>query len=185
MNKLSVRIACCGLCLVSGAATAAGYADDRAAIENLSNRYMVAVDAGDIDTVMSTWAEEGVLEWVNGIERGKDAIYEAMSGFGGARAVEIPEGATSRPRTRHQIINHVIDVDGDTATTIAYWFAFGNDNEEQEVRLVYFGHYEDELVRRDGRWLFKTRKVFNESLQNRALYYPGLGETDPRARNRQ
>ena len=42
----------------------AGYADDRAEIENLSNRYMVAVDAGDIETVMSTWAEDGVLEWV-------------------------------------------------------------------------------------------------------------------------
>src|SRR6476659_9104300 len=51
----------------------AGYADDRAEIENLSNKYMVAVDAGDIDTVMSTWAEDGVLEWVFGIERGKEA----------------------------------------------------------------------------------------------------------------
>ena len=28
----------------------AGYADDRAEIENLSNRYMIAVDAGDIET---------------------------------------------------------------------------------------------------------------------------------------
>ena len=87
-------------------AALAGYADDRAEIENLSNRYMVAVDAGDIDTVMSTWAEDGVLEWVNGTEHGKAAIRKAMSNFGGARKVEIPEGATSRPRTRHQIINH-------------------------------------------------------------------------------
>jgi ketosteroid isomerase-like protein len=101
----------------------AGYADDRAEIENLSNRYMVAVDAGDIETVMSTWAEDGVLEWVNGVERGKAAIRKAMSNFGGARKVEIPEGATSRPRTRHQIINHVIDVNGNTAKTVAYWFA--------------------------------------------------------------
>jgi hypothetical protein len=41
------------------------------------------------------------------------------------------------------------------------------------------GHYVDELVKRDGKWLFKTRQVFNESLQNRALYYPELGETNP------
>jgi hypothetical protein len=47
---------------------------------------------------------------------------------------------------------------------------------------MYFGHYEDELIRRDGRWLFTKRKVFNESRQNRALHYPGLGEQDPRAR---
>ncbi|MEO6367599.1 MAG: nuclear transport factor 2 family protein, partial [Steroidobacteraceae bacterium] len=74
----------------------AGYADDRAEIENLSNKYMVAVDAGDIETVMSTWADDGVLDWVNGIEHGKAAIRKAMSGFGGGRPVNIPEGATSR-----------------------------------------------------------------------------------------
>lgn len=160
----------------------AGYADDRAEIENLSNKYMVAVDAGDIETVMSTWAEDGVLEWVNGTEVGKAAIRKAMSNFGGARKVDIPEGATSRPRTRHQIINHVIDVKGNTAKTTAYWFAITNNNPEKEVKLLYFGHYEDDLVRVNGKWLFKKRHVFNESQNNKALFYPGLGEKDPRAR---
>ncbi len=159
----------------------AGYADDRAEIENLSNRYMIAVDAGDIDTVMTTWADDGVLEWVNGTEHGKAAIRKAMSNFGGARKVDIPEGATSRQRTHHQIINHVIDVNGDTAKTIAYWFAMTNNTPQKDVQLLYFGHYEDELVRVKGKWLFKRRHVFNESQPNRALFYPGLGEKDPRA----
>lgn len=159
-----------------------GYAEDRAAIANLSNRYMIAVDAGDIDTVMAAWADEGVLEWVFGIERGKEAIRKAMSGFGGGRKVDVPPGATSRPRTRHMIINHVIDVDGDTARTVAYWFNLTNDTPQNDVQLMYFGHYEDELVRRGGRWLFTRRRVFNESRQNRALFYPGLGERDPRVR---
>jgi hypothetical protein len=44
------------------------------------------------------------------------------------------------------------------------------------------GHYEDELVKQNGKWLFKKRKVFNESQQNKALFYPGLGEKDPRAK---
>src|SRR5215218_5728211 len=114
----------------------AGYADDRAEIENLSNKYMVAVDAGDIETVMSTWADDGVLEWVNGVEKGKAAIRKAMSNFGGARPVDIPEGATSRPRTRHQIINHVIDVTGNTAKTTAYWFALTNNTPQKDVQLL-------------------------------------------------
>jgi ketosteroid isomerase-like protein len=158
----------------------AGYADDRAEIENMSNKYMVAVDAGDIETVMSTWAENGVLDWVNGIENGKAAIRKAMSGFGGARPVTIPDGATSRPRTRHQIINHVIDIKGDTAKTTAYWFALTNSTPQGDVQLLYFGHYEDDLVRVNGKWLFKKRKVYNESRNNRSLFYPGLGEKDPR-----
>lgn len=169
--------------LVSVAAPAlAGYADDRAEIENLSNRYMIAVDAGDIETVMSTWAEDAVLESVFGVQRGKAEIRKAMSAFGGARPVAIPEGATSRPRTRHQIINHVIDIDGNTAKTIAYWFALTNNTPQKDVQLLYFGHYEDELVKVNGKWLFKTRKVFNESQPNRSVFYPGLSETDPRTK---
>jgi ketosteroid isomerase-like protein len=178
MKKWIITIAALSAGL-TGAALA-GYADDRAEIENLSNRYMVAVDAGDIDTVMSTWADDGVLEWVNGVEKGKAAIRKAMSSFGGARKVEIPESATSRPRTHHQIINHVIDVKGDSAKTIAYWFAMTNNTPQKDVQLLYFGHYEDELVRVKGKWLFKRRHVYNESQPNRALFYPGLGEKDPR-----
>jgi ketosteroid isomerase-like protein len=170
MRRIALGAAMMALASFAGTALA-GYADDRAEIENISNKYMVAVDAGDIDTVMSTWADDGVLEWVNGIERGKEAIRKAMSNFGGARAQNIPEGATSRPRTRHQIINHVIDVEGDTAHTTAYWFAFTNNTPQKDVQV---------LVRVRGKWLFKQRKVFNESQNNRAVIYPGLGEKDPR-----
>ena len=48
------------------------------------------------------------------------------------------------------------------------------------MQLLYFGHYEDELVKVNGHWLFKRRHVYNESEPNRALFYPGLGEKDPR-----
>jgi ketosteroid isomerase-like protein len=175
----SVMVAVLGL---GSAGAYASYADDRAEIVNLSNRYMVAVDAGDIETVMATWADDGVLEWVYGVEHGKAAIRKAMSGFGGARKVEVPEGATSRPRTRHQIINHVIDVNGNTAKTIAYWFAMTNNTPQHDVQLLYFGHYEDELVKVNGKWLFKKRHVYNESQPNRAVFYPGLNEKDPRVK---
>ncbi|MGH8325538.1 MAG: nuclear transport factor 2 family protein [Steroidobacteraceae bacterium] len=160
----------------------ASYADDRAEIENLSNRYMVALDAGDIDTIMTAWAQDGVLEWARGTERGAPAIRKAMADFSKAREVPVPEGAASRPRTRHHILNHVIDVSGDTARTTAYWFGITNQTPQKDVQLFFFGHYEDELVRRGGRWLFKQRRVFNESLPNRELFYPGLGEKDPRAK---
>lgn len=160
----------------------ADYANDRAEIENISNKYMVAVDAGDIETVMSTWHPDGELVWVFGTENGKDEIRAAMSDFGGARYEAVAEDATWRPRTRHQIINHVIDVEGDTAHTTAYWFATTNRTPQGDVQLLYMGHYEDILVRENGKWLFKSRKVYNESRDNRSLWYPELGEIDPRTR---
>jgi ketosteroid isomerase-like protein len=177
LSSLAVMVA--GL---SSTVVLADYANDRAEIENISNKYMVAVDAGDIELVMSTWHEDGELVWVFGTENGKDEIRAAMSNFGGARYEAIPEGATSRPRTRHQIINHVIDVDGDTATTTAYWFAMTNRTPQNDVQLLYMGHYEDILVRENGQWLFKSRKVFNESRDNKSLWYPELGEIDPRTK---
>jgi hypothetical protein len=160
----------------------ADYANDRAEIENLSNKYMVSVDAGDIETVMSTWHPQGVLIWVGGTETGAAEIREAMSNFGGARYEAIPDGATARQRTRHQIVNHVIDVDGDTAKTTAYWFAMTNRTPQGDVQLLYMGHYEDILVREGGKWLFKERKVYNENRDNKLLWYPELGEIDPRTR---
>jgi ketosteroid isomerase-like protein len=182
MKRSSLGIVSFLACLLAVPALA-DYANDRAEISNLSNRYMVAVDAGDIETVMATWADDGVLEWVRGTEHGKDAIRKAMSNFGGAAAArQIPDGATSRPRTRHHILNHVIDVNGNTAKSTAYWFALTNNTPQKDVQLLYFGHYEDELVKVNGRWLFKKRSVYNESQQNRALFYPGLGEKDPRAK---
>lgn len=183
MKRLILAAGACVALALSNSALA-DYANDRAEIENISNRYMVAVDAGDIDTVMDTWAEDGVLDWVRGVEYGKEAIRKAMSAFGGAALVgTLPADATSRPRTRHHILNHVIDVDGDTAKTVAYWFALTNNTPQRDVQTFYFGHYEDELVKVNGKWLFKKRKVFNESHQNRAVFYPGLGEVDPRKKN--
>lgn len=161
-------------------AASADYANDRALIENLSNRYMIAVDAGDIDTVMDTWAEDGRLESVFGVADGRQAIHDTMAAFNRPRAADIAADEQSRRRTRHQIINHVIDVDGDTAHTICYWFAFTNRTPQGDVQILYFGHYEDELARIDGEWKFKVRRVYNESQPNKKLWYPELGELDPR-----
>jgi hypothetical protein len=182
MKRIARGIATLLVCALAAPAFA-DYANDRAEIANLSNRYMVAVDAGDIETVMSAWAEDGVLDWVRGVEHGAAAIRKAMSGFGGAAAAKaIPDGATSRPRTHHHILNHVIDVNGNTAKSTAYWFALTNNTPQKDVQLLYMGHYEDELVKQNGKWLFKKRKVYNESQPNKALFYPGLGEKDPRGK---
>lgn len=181
MKKLLITALTVWPLVIGHGSVMADYANDRAEIENISNKYMIAMDAGDIETVMSLWAEDGEMIWVFGEEHGKGAIRKALTPFttGLADPTKIEKGATSRPRTRHQIINHVIDVDGDTAHTIAYWFAFTNKTPQGDVQLLYFGHYEVDMVRRGGRWLFKKRIIYNESKQNRKLFYPGLGETDP------
>jgi ketosteroid isomerase-like protein len=182
IHKALMTLAALALALITNPAAAKNsYAEDRALIENMSNHYMVAVDAGDIETVMKTWADDGVLDWVGGVEHGAPAIRKAMSKFGGGAVMgTIPVGATERPRTQHQIVNHVIMVNGDRATSFAYWFALTNKTTHGQIEVLYMGHYEDELARVGGEWKFKKRVVYNESRQNKSLFYPGLGEKDPR-----
>jgi hypothetical protein len=49
-----------------------------------------------------------------------------------------------------------------------------------QIEFLYMGHYEDELALIDGEWKFTKRTVYNESRQNKSLFYPSLGESDPR-----
>ena len=77
----------------------------------------------------------------------------------------------------------MITVNGDTASTYAYWFAMTNRTTHGQIELLYMGHYEDELRRENGAWKFTKRTVYNESRDNKKLFYPGLGEKDPRRPN--
>ena len=44
----------------------------------------------------------------------------------------------------------------------SYWFHYSNDNPQRRGVFDGFGHYEDELVKVNGKWLFTKRKIYNE-----------------------
>jgi hypothetical protein len=157
------------------------YAVARAEIVNLSNRLMIASDARDADTYAASFAKDGVLNWIGGIEHGREEIRQAIAEWR-AKLAAPPTDATSQPRTRHFVLNHDITIapDGKTGKGLVYWFALTNRTPQKDVQVLYFGHVVEYYVKEDGKWLFSKREVFNESLQNRALFYPDLGEKDPR-----
>lgn len=178
------------LCALALACAAPGQAKDlspqdyavaRAEIVNLSNRLMIASDAQDADTYAASFAKDGVLNWIGGVEHGREEIRKAIAEWR-SRIDALPVDATSRPRTRHFVLNHdiTIDPDGKTGKGRVYWFALTNKTPQKDVQPLYFGHVIEYYVREDGKWVFSKREVFNESLTNRAVFYPDLGETDPR-----
>ncbi len=157
------------------------YAVARAEIINLSNRLMIASDAQDADTYAESFAKDGVLNWIGGVEHGREEIREAIAAW--RNQIDAPPAdAKSRPRTRHHVLNHDIKInpDGKTGRGICYWMALTNRTPQKDVQLLYFGHVVEDYVKEDGRWVFAKRAVYNESLENRALFYPELGERDPR-----
>ena len=145
------------------------YARDRSEIEDLQSRYLFALDWQDPALYASTFTEDGVLIWAGGTVTGRAAIVKEMQE---ARAVDkraIAGTAPLRPfRRRHFISNVVLKVDGDRATGRAYWFEFNNDMRDRRPYLGAYGHYQDELRRVNGRWLFSKRQIFNEQRDSMA-----------------
>lgn len=147
------------------------YAEDRAQIEDLQARYMFALDFGDLDTYVSTFTEDGILDIIGWQATGREEIRKALEGP--------PEGEEAQPAEeqaeeeqqgpypatgRHNITNIVIKINGDTATGVAYWFHYSNDNPERKAELDSYGYYEDEMVKVDGQWLFSKRTIYNEQM---------------------
>ncbi|MCG6925021.1 MAG: nuclear transport factor 2 family protein [Acidobacteria bacterium] len=145
-----------------------GYAEDRAKIEDLQARYMFALDFGDAETYAATFAEDGVLDFGMGETLGRQAIRDLIASMPRTDEVtEAPDGSKLRPAAgRHNITNIVLRIEGNRAVGRAYWFHMGNDNAERSAVLDSFGHYEDELVKVNGEWLFSRRKIYNEQMPN-------------------
>ena len=164
---LVLAVAVTVLNVLSSAAFAQdSYADDRAKIEDLQARYMFALDFGDVEAYAATFAEDGVLDFGMGETVGRRAIRDLMAGMPRTDEVtETGDGSSLRPAAgRHNISNIVLEIEGNRAVGRAYWFHMGNDNAERRATLNSFGHYEDELVKVNGEWLFSRRKIYNEQM---------------------
>jgi hypothetical protein len=132
----------------ASAQTARGssYAEERALIENLQARYLFALDFKDHDLYVTTFTPGGILDVGNGEIVGREAIKAAVANM---------------PGGRHHVTNLVLRVDGDRATSRASWLHTGT-NAEGSMTIGGYGHYEDDLVKVDGEWLFAKRRIYNE-----------------------
>lgn len=139
----------------------AQYAKDRAEIEDLMARYLFAFDWGDGDAYAACFTEDGEVDWARETTKGHAALKAMCLGF----KEHIARIIGNVPH-RHFVTQTVISVNGDEAHARAIWFEAARHADG--FGKATFGHYEDTLVRINGRWLFKRRKVYNE-------YLPGRG----------
>jgi hypothetical protein len=160
-----------GLALVAGLAWA-GYGDDRALIEDLQARYLFAFDFGDPDGYAGTFAADGVLDFGQGEVKGREAIAKFIAD-GRKRTLEAraktPPG--ERPSIgRHIINNMVVTIDGNKAHGVAYWTHMTSGANGRGT-VDFFGHYEDDMVKVKGQWLFARRRIYNEAIPEWASQY--------------
>ncbi|MGY1616136.1 nuclear transport factor 2 family protein [Geodermatophilus sp. SYSU D00691] len=116
-----------------------------AALTRLAHDYCQAFDERLLDRFLELWHDDATWEMLPGT---------VLEGHEGIRSAT--EGAwASLPATRHLTSNHVVDLDGDSATGSAQVVAFVQSPDGAWAEMVFT--YTDTYERRAGRWAFTRR----------------------------
>lgn len=133
---------------------------DQLQIQQLMARYEWALDSGDAKAYAALFADDGVLAFAGGEQKGRAAIQAAIENLAKSFSASAPAGAPPR-KIQHILSNLVVDQHGDTAEARSFWTEIWNPTgKAMGVRAA--GHYEDRLVRKGGRWWFARRQIFDD-----------------------
>ena len=133
---------------------------------------MFAFDFGDPEGYAGTFTPDGILDFGQGEVKGREAIARFIAdGRTRTEEARARTPAGERPGIgRHIINNMVISIDGDKAHGVAYWSHMTSGSNGRGT-VDFFGHYEDEMVKVDGEWLFSRRRIYNEAIPEWASEY--------------
>jgi hypothetical protein len=122
--------------------------EDYIAIQQLYARYAFSVDTGDRDGWLACWIEDGALETSTGqLNQGPEALRRMID----------TQLSSPNEKGYHWNGNLVIEPAEFGATGKTYLMFVRALTIEGE--LGYSLYYTDELVKQDGRWLFRKRKL--------------------------
>ena len=123
---------------------------DKLAIQELCARYCHTIDAQDSDGWARCFTSDGAFEFDGHVVRG----YAALGSYADTH--------THVMRARHMTLNHLYEIDGDRAsggaTTVVSIATPGG------YKIMGQGKYEDELLKVNGEWKIRYRRVKNDHL---------------------
>jgi ketosteroid isomerase-like protein len=126
-------------------------------IRNLIYRYYHLMDLGDYEGVASLYGSDGILQDANQgtTWTGKEETLALWQGL-----VVMYDGI---PRTKHCVMNLVVEVDEEagTATAKNYTVEF-QATDALPLQPLIVGRWNDTLRREDGRWRFVKRRWFSD-----------------------
>jgi ketosteroid isomerase-like protein len=129
--------------------------EDRAAIHDLLITYGRLLDALDLEGYSKLFAKDGIWEGNIGSAKGPDGIYEMLDTVFSRIEPGQYDGSY------HLMSDFTITVDGDTASAWSRW-AWIVEGKEGTPVIQRSGHYQDVLVRENGKWKFQHRLTVTE-----------------------
>ncbi len=141
---------------------------DAEAIRDLARRYAHCVWQRDVEGAVELFCEDGVMDTGDRPAlRGREEMREAY------------QQMFTQAELCPFVHNHVLRLAGDTATGTCYLDLRAR---LEGKRMTGFGYYDDEYVRLDGEWRFRSRKLnmceFSEAAGD-AEVAPGVGLSQP------
>ena len=131
---------------------------DRAEIQEVVARYVTALDGLDADAYEGVFTADGEYDVTGNVYKGRAAIRKIVTDLQASRARNDAAGTPSA-RLYHVMSNSSIEiVDAANARHQSYAQTVRLADNNQFV-VGFMGRYEDVLVKVDGRWLIKSRKL--------------------------
>jgi 3-phenylpropionate/cinnamic acid dioxygenase small subunit len=127
---------------------------DKLEITELLYRYAELIDAGDFDGVGRLLARSTFGGPASGSVSGADNIAKLFA----MTTRRYPEHGNT-PRTRHLVLNPVVELSGDGTAATRSTFCVMQDTETVSIQPIVVGRYYDAFARDDQGWYFTERKV--------------------------
>jgi hypothetical protein len=124
--------------------------EEKEAIRDLMSAYCFYVDNGEFEKFAGLFTADGIFEsGPLGKLRGRKVIHDFI-------AAHVPREGEG-PARKHCTMNHLIQVNGHEARADSYIVVLREASGGIIASLA--GRYEDQLVKENGEWRFKVRKI--------------------------
>ncbi len=135
-----------------------GTYEDRIAVEDVMARYVWAVDSFDADGYVSVFTTDAVIDSNGSISKGHDEIRKVVTGLIKFREDNKAKGLPAS--SMHHVISNVRITfpKPDEALHQSYWQTVIRDKDGKMIPAA-MGRSEDRLVKQNGKWLIKLRKL--------------------------
>jgi len=148
--------------------------EDYQKISRVLKQYIVAIDTLNEDLFGQVFTQDAVFEIRDVTHHGRDEIKtevtEDKERFAKSVAAAAAKGEPPPPEAHswHMMSNsHIVFVDKDHALHNAYYLVWVRQDPDPggvvrlktPITLVAIGRYDDELVKVDGKWFIKRRRV--------------------------